>query len=230
MEHVLDNPAWNALISGNKNFANGDQDVKYFDQDVSPFTALREISDDNFRTLHQIIPHDNPILFITPVEMELPAEWNVLRLIKALQMVADTANPADVNLKLVRLTDEHVPQMMALTKLTNPGPFAANTIRFGHYHGIFESDRLVAMAGQRLHIYEYAEIRAVCTHPDHVGKGYAKQLLLHQMHRIKAAAGIPFLHVRTDNERAINVYESLGFSARHEMNFYLLEKNRGLQV
>ncbi len=82
--------------------------------------------------------------------------------------------------------------MLTLTQLTNPGPFAARTIDFGHYYGIFEGDKLVAMAGQRLHAFEYAEISAVCTHPDHSGRGYARELLLHQLHRIQTAKNIPF--------------------------------------
>jgi predicted GNAT family acetyltransferase len=80
------------------------------------------------------------------------------------------------------------------------------------------------MAGQRLHIFNYAEISAVCTHPDYLGRGYAKQLLIHQINRIKTASEIPFLHVRYDNDRAIKVYESLGFSTQREIYFYVMQK------
>ncbi len=230
MEHVLDNPAWNALISGNKHLSYGNEQVKYFDKEVSPFAGIKENSMDNFQILFELIPHNVPILFITPVEMEFPGQWKVLNCITGLQMIYDDlAEPADAELELLRLTDEHIPQMLALTKLTNPGPFAARTIDFGHYYGVFEGERLVAMAGQRLHIFEYAEVSAVCTHPDYTGKGYAKQLLLHQLGRIKTASGIPFLHVRYDNERAIKVYENLGFVTRKKIYFYVLKKNDGVQ-
>ena len=80
------------------------------------------------------------------------------------------------------------------------------------------------MAGQRLNPLPYAEISAVCTHPDHLGQGYARQLLLNQIQRIKAASGTPFLHVRKDNVRAIKVYENSGFSTRKEMYFYFIKK------
>jgi predicted GNAT family acetyltransferase len=132
--------------------------------------------------------------------------------------------PANTESKLTVLTEEHIPRMLALTKLTNPGPFAERTIEFGHYYGIFDGDKLVAMAGQRLHAFEYAEISAVCTHPDYAGRGYARELLSYQVHRIKAASGIPFLHVRCDNKRAIKVYEDLGFSTRREIYFHIMEK------
>jgi len=140
-------------------------------------------------------------------------------------MVCDAgAGQQLVTAGLVPLTNEHVPQMEALAKLTNPGPFAKKTIDFGHYHGVFENDKLVAMAGQRLYPYNYAEVSAVCTHPDHTGKGYARQLLQFQVDRIKAASEIPFLHVKDDNERAIKVYKSLGFATRTKVYFYVLVK------
>jgi len=41
MEHVLDNPAWNALISGNKHLYKGSEQVKYFNSEVSPFVAFK---------------------------------------------------------------------------------------------------------------------------------------------------------------------------------------------
>jgi len=80
------------------------------------------------------------------------------------------------------------------------------------------------MTGQRLHVFNYAELSAVCTHPGHTGKGYARQLLQNQVRRIKALGEIPFLHVKYDNERAIKVYESLGFYVRREIYFYAILK------
>lgn len=227
MEHVLDNPAWNALISGNEQLSYGNGQVRFFDKGVSPFAAFKENTADSFRLLYEMLPHNGPVLFVTPVETEIPATWKVLQLIKGLQMVYDVVKTQDeMQIELVPLTDKHVPQMLALAKLTNPGPFAEKTIDFGHYQGVFENDKLVAMAGQRLHVFNYAEVSAVCTHPDHTGKGYARQLLLYHINRIKAASGIPFLHVRYDNERAIKVYENLGFSTRREVYFYVMVKTQ----
>jgi predicted GNAT family acetyltransferase len=226
MDHVLDNPGWNALISGNSNLANGNDEVKYFAKDVSPFVGFKHSTHQSFQTLFDIVPHNGPLGFITPVETEIPQQWEVLQAIKSYQMVFDEAiEPAGVTAELKPLTTEHVPQMLALTKLTNPGPFAEKTIDFGHYQGIFDGDKLVAMAGQRLNIFNYAEISAVCTHPDYLGRGYARQLLLHHVHRIRAASNIPFLHVRHDNHRAVKVYEGLGFVARRYIWFYILRKN-----
>ncbi len=225
MDHVLDSPAWNALISGNKKLALGNGPVRYFDKDVSPFAAFEENTDNNFRMLFEQLPHNGPVLFVTPCEIEIPQPWKVLQTIHGLQMVYDTAfEEVKPDIELVSLTQLHVPEMVALAKLTNPGPFASETIRFGHYMGIFEGEKLVAMAGQRLHPFHYAEISAVCTHPEHTGKGYARQLLLYHINRIKAASEIPFLHVRYDNARAIEVYKRLGFYTRREVYFYVMLK------
>lgn len=226
MTHVLDNPAWNALISGNKHFSEGNEQVKYFDKEVSPFVGLEENSPGNFEVLYELIQRNSPILLVTPTEIAIPAPWKVINFIRGRQMVYDGGEvPFLTNTEIVPLKDEHIPQMLALTKLTNPGPFAERTIDFGHYHGFLENGRLVAMAGQRLYPFNYAELSAVCTHPDHRGRGYARQLLLHQIQRIHAASNIPFLHVRSNNERAIKVYENLGFSTRKEVYFYVMVKN-----
>jgi ribosomal protein S18 acetylase RimI-like enzyme len=227
MEHILDSPAWNALNTHNRVFSFGNDKARYFDREVSPFAAIRDITDDNFRLLYDAVDHENTTLFMTPLEIEIPSFWQQLALIRGIQMVWDTSFKLDnVVMELNPLTYEHVPQMLELTKLTNPGPFDSRTIDLGHYFGIFADNRLAAMAGQRLHVPGYAEISAVCTHPDHTGKGCARQLLLHQVHRIIAASETPYLHVKYDNERAIKVYESLGFSKRTDMYFYVLRKEK----
>lgn len=225
MEHLLDNPAWNALISGNEYLSNGNDQVKYFNKEVSPFVGFKENSTESFQLLSELIPHNGPVGFISPVEKEIPSQWDVLQCVRTFQMInTEQIKSVDIGLETTALTTEHIPQMLTLTKLTKPGPFAERTIEFGHYRGIFDGDNLVAMTGQRLHAFEYAEVSAVCTHPDYAGMGYARELLLYQVNRIKAASGIPFLHVRWDNDRAIKVYEDLGFLTRREIYFYIMQK------
>ena len=225
MEHVLDNPVWNALISGNKLLCYGSGQVKYFDKDVSPFAGFDEISNEKFDLLHDLLPYKRPALIVSPMEIIVPGNWKILAVVTGLQMVHNAeSNVGAVNITPVPLTHEHAPEMLSLAKLTNPGPFELNTIAFGHYYGIFNEVKLAAMAGQRMHVFNYAEVSAVCTHPDYTGKGYARQLLIHQINRIRAASNIPFLHVRNDNERAIALYKSMGFVTRKEIHFYAIVK------
>ena len=62
MQHVLDNPAWNALVSGNQSLALGNDAVKYFDLEVSPFVGLKENTPENFELLYHAIPRSAPII------------------------------------------------------------------------------------------------------------------------------------------------------------------------
>ncbi|HVW98337.1 MAG TPA: GNAT family N-acetyltransferase [Mucilaginibacter sp.] len=225
MPHLLDNPAWNAYRSGNKDLATGNEQALYLPLDISPFAGMKENSAEDFEQLHNISPGNAAFGVITPDTLNVPAGWTILNRMEVLQMTNEV-KPSErrIDNELVALGGEHVPAMLALTKLTNPGPFSARTIEFGHYRGIFEGSELIAMAGQRLNPTPYAEISAVCTHPDHTGKGYAADLMSYQINRIKAAGGIPFLHVLRTNERAIGLYRSLGFTGRSELYVYVIKK------
>lgn len=225
MDHVLDNPAWSALISNHQHFAQGNSKVKYYAKEVSPFIGMVENTVENFQVLYDTLPHDGPVGFISPLQIAIPSQWQVLNSINCYQMIYNgKAKPEESGAELLHLTEAHIPQMLALTKLTNPGPFNSRTIDFGHYYGIFDGADLVAMAGQRMHINEYAEISAVCTHPNHLSKGYAKQLLNFQINRMVAAGDVPILHVRLDNYRAIDVYERVGFKKRQQICFTIMTR------
>lgn len=225
MPHVLDHPVWNALLSGNKNVAQGDKDIRYFPKDISPLMAFRDLNQSNISDLLEKNLSPECPMFTTMREISIPAPWRTLFGIQADQMVHNGILPkAELAAELVPLTADHVDQMLALTRLTKPGPFETKTITLGNYEGIFEQGKLVAMTGQRLKVDDYIEISAVCTHPDHLGKGYAKQLLLSQISQIIHQSKTPFLHVNSKNERAIGLYERLGFSLRTKIFFYSIEK------
>ena len=223
MKHVLDNPAYNALATGNAPLNLGDDNIKFFSNQVAPFVGFNVDGEQGFQKLYELLPHDDPAIYISPNTIEPPDKWNAVNLVMCYQMIYE-GDYTPVSQTLQPLTYNDVPQMLALTQLTNPGPFLKNTIDFGHYEGIFDGEKLIAMAGQRLNPLPYAEISAVCTNPDHLGKGYAKQLLLSQANRIKHEGNIPFLHVRQDNIRAIKVYESMGFAIHQQLHFYVLRK------
>lgn len=226
MTHLLDNAIWNALNSGNERLAKGTVHVKYYPTDVAPFTGLDQTTPENLQTLYEITPNDDTVFSISTVhKIDIPKPWTAVHCVPVYQMVCEHPVPYKSSSEpLITLTDEHIPQMLALTKLTNPGPFRERTIDLGHYQGIFDGDRLVAMAGQRMHPIPYAEISALCTHPDYVGRGYAAQLISSQIDRIRNAGEIPFLHVAQNNDRAIKLYEAMGFVKRAEPFVYFMKK------
>jgi len=130
MIHVLDNPIWSALTSGNSNLSNGNNEIKYFDIEVSPFVGLKENSSQNLKLLYEQVQHTEPIIFVATEEMEIPGQWKVLQCIKSFQMINDSPVTIITNgPQLVPLTVADVPQMLALTKLTVPGPFAPEDYR-----------------------------------------------------------------------------------------------------
>lgn len=139
------------------------------------------------------------------------------------QMVCPKLNPLPSSLPdPLPLDSSYIEEMIVLTSLTKPGPFATRTIEFGNYHGYFEEGRLAAMGGERMHLEGYSEVSAICTHPDLRGKGYGAQLVHFLSQKVMEQGFTPFLHVRTDNTPAIEIYERLGFKIRKRMFFAII--------
>lgn len=226
MDHILDNPVWNALISGNQSLASGTETVKYFSDDVAPFVGFKEYTFSNFDILYNLLNDGRNCAIISRNEITIFGSWKIIECFNVLQMVYNNSSIKFFeNKNIVPLGCQNIEDMIELTKLTHPGPFKNGTISFGHYEGVFNNGKLVAMAGQRLHPQQYAEISAVCTHPDFLKKGLASQLIMNQVYRIRSSSEVPFLHVLADNARAIKLYNDLGFVKRSEILIYLIEKN-----
>lgn len=224
MNQLLYNPVFNALSTTDSHFNTGNEQVKFFDEEVSPFAGFADDNANGFAQLHDLMPPERKILYTIPTPINEPKGWQIQHDIKGLQFVYEGPEIKGEFPNIIPLTATHVEEMIALTRLTRPGPFAGRTIEFGHYHGIFDNGKLAAMTGQRLHIANYTELSAVCTHPDHLGKGYASALLQHQLQIILQHREQPFLHVRDDNERAIALYERLGFKVSRTMHFYFMKR------
>jgi predicted GNAT family acetyltransferase len=131
--------------------------------------------------------------------------------------------PAEPNQSFRKLTQEDVPEMLALTKLTEPGPFLPRTIELGAYYGIHDSGSLVAMAGERLRLTRFTEVSAVCTHPNFRGRGYGNSLMSVVISGIMSRDETPFLHVKTDNP-ALALYKKLGFQIRAQLYLAVIQQ------
>src|ERR1700750_1417963 len=112
--------------------------------------------------------------------------------------------------------------MTELVARTEPGPWAQRTIELGTYIGVYEQapdghDALIAMAGERMAIDGHTEISAVCTDPEHPGRGLAGALVRALARQIRARDELPFLHAMRENVTAIRLYEALGFDVRAEL-------------
>lgn len=224
MDQVLDNPVYHAMISGNANLSLGSSTVRYFPASVSPFAGLADYSEACFSELASVLPPGRGAAVVSPDEIVIPSGWKINYHGVGLQMIGEgAAGPSLAGWEFVPLQQEHVPLMLDLAKLTNPGPFGERTIEFGNFVGVFDGDRLMAMSGHRLHPFPYIEISGVCTHPDYVGRGLGGTLTYYQVERIRAMGEVPMLHVWAHNVRAIRLYESLGFVTRRELHFNMIQ-------
>jgi predicted GNAT family acetyltransferase len=223
---LLDNPIWHALSTEQSALAQGDGLAKRFPIDVAPFGGLIDQSLSAYNALEEILPGAVTALALD-TEPILPAHWQMVHRGKMYQMMDESplrgVNQAEDNQVFRELTKADVPEMLALTKLTEPGPFLPRTIELGAYLGIHDAGSLVAMAGERLRLPGFTEISAVCTHPHYQGRAYGKSLLSALISRIKRRGETPFLHVKTENVTAVRLYEKLGFKRRAELHLAVIK-------
>jgi ribosomal protein S18 acetylase RimI-like enzyme len=219
---LLDNPIWHALSTEQSALAQGNGLAKRFPSDVAPFGGLIDQSAAAYDALEEILPGAVTGLALD-AEPVLPPDWEMVERGEMYQMVCETPVHLEKNQVFRELTRADVPEMLALTKLTEPGPFLPRTIELGDYLGVFDAGYLVAMAGERLHLTGFTEISAVCTHPQYRGRGYGNALLSALISRIMRRRETPFLHVRTENVTAVSLYEKLGFKVRAQLQLAVIK-------
>jgi GNAT superfamily N-acetyltransferase len=219
---LLDNPIWNALSTDQSHLAQSNHLAKRFPRDVAPFGAMKTQSPSGYEALAQILAGDTGVLFLDS-KTALPAGWTMPISGVIYQMTFEAPPPAQPNQVISKLTEADVPEMLALTKLTEPGPFLRRTIELGAYYGIHESGSLVAMAGERLRLTGFTEVSAVCTHPNFRGRGYGNALMSVVISGIMNRGETPFLHVKTNNP-AIALYEKLGFRTRAQLYLAVVQQ------
>jgi predicted GNAT family acetyltransferase len=219
--HPLDNPIWHALTTTHAGFAVGGELARRYPLEVAPFAALADASSRAFAGLAEVLRVQRMAATFTATPLELPDGWQVIQRQVISQMVCEILEPVP-ELELEVLDKADVPEMTTLVELTKPGPFKRLTIRMGAYYGLRGDGTLIAMAGERLRLEGFTEISAVCTHPDHQGRGYGKALVQRVCQGVFARGELPFLHVKTDNANAVRAYEKLGFVERRSIHLTVL--------
>ena len=215
----LDNPVWHALNGPLSRFAarHSTPDLVHFDPEVSIFSGVDRIDEAMWQRIGELVGIDGHCGLFRDVVASPPDGWQELYRGPCLQMVASRL-PAPSGLEVVPLGPKDGADMLALTELTEPGPFLPRTFELGRYVGLRREGRLVAMAGERFRVPGYVEISAVCTHPDVRGQGLAAELTLNVAHAIRARGDEAFLHVLESNENAISLYQKLGFVIRRKID------------
>lgn len=222
---VLDLPVWHALRGPHRRFAlprpidgaAADSRAYRYRPDVTPFAALDDARDPrSWSALADLVGPGGPVAVLAsdgpPRGWSVTAEFHVSQMVApAADAIGETAVSRET---VVELTSADVDDMVALVELTKPGPFLRATVELGGYVGIRREGRLVAMAGRRLGPPGWSEVSAVCTHPDHRGRGLSRLLVSMVMAGIRRDGKLPFLHVMPANTGAVALYESLGFVHR----------------
>ena len=71
----------------------------------------------------------------------------------------------------------------------------------------------------------FQEISAVCTHPDFLGRGFARRLMAWLGNDILAQGRVPFLHVSHQNARAKDMYDRMGYRERITIEHWSLRRH-----
>ena len=212
---LLANVSWHSLTGAHAHLAVGGARALRYAPGYSPIMGFADPSRADFTGLAAHCALGERV-YCGGVTGPVPAGWALVGEGLLRKMVWEAPLPLEESvaagdLPLQRLGAEHLPQILALVELTQPGPFGPRTIELGEYFGCFDGARLIAMAGERMHAPPLREISGVCTHPDARGRGLARRLMLHLVRREMQRGETPFLHVMSSNASAHALYLRMGF-------------------
>ncbi|MDR0182779.1 GNAT family N-acetyltransferase [Lysobacter arvi] len=222
-EHVLDNPIWEALRSRHRDIALAQGDVARYPAQVAPFLGVPREGVDVAGALPALIEPGETTLLLDRLP-HVPAGFEARKLAMLAQMVCERPMAQTDGPEIIELDESHRQDVLALTALVYPHYFRPYTMRLGRYFGIYQQGRLAAIIGERMGMDAWQEVSAVCTHPDFLGRGYARHLLALLSNDILARGRTPFLHVANENARAKELYLRSGYEVRRDIAFFSLRR------
>ncbi|QGK75204.1 GNAT family N-acetyltransferase [Flavobacterium sp. SLB02] len=223
-ENKLDNPVWNSLSEIHKGFVTDYKGTKFYNPDYCPFGGFINSQSTLDASDQYAVLAEN--FFIVGEKPQIANSLKIVKELVCLQMIIYNKIEVSITEDIVKLTQENNDQLVHLVNLVQPGYFKNKTASLGNYYGIFKQKQLVAITGERMKMNDFTEVSAIITHPDHTGKGYAKQLIAHCVNNIFSENKTPYLHVVESNIGAIALYEKLGFVTRRKMSFWNISKNQ----
>ena len=221
--HVLDNPIWEALQSRHRDIALANGDVARYPSHIAPFLGVPHEDMEVGDALGAWIEPGETTLLLDRVP-RVPAGFEVKKLAMLAQMVCPQPVEATQGPDIIELDEAHREDVLALTALVYPHYFRPHTMQLGRYFGIYQEGRLAAIIGERMGMDDWQEISAVCTHPDFLGRGYARHLLAMLSNDTLARGRTPYLHVANENVRAKDLYLRSGYDVRRDIPFFSLHR------
>lgn len=222
MSHLLDRPAWSALTTRHAALAEGGDLARRYQPSIVPFASARDESTESVAALGALAHSEAGLAIIQADEIVLPPRCEAALTAFGVQMVLERTPPKVSDARIERLGQADAQAMLDLATLTKPGPFTLRAQALGEFFGVKENGRLVAMAGERMKLDGFTEVSGVCVHPDFQGRGLARLLSVFTVHHVLARGETPYLHAFASNERAIGLYESIGFQLRTMMHVALI--------
>ncbi len=217
--HALDRPIWDSLTTGHHTLAKGTGYAKRFPRNISPFAAIPDESGQSLNALAELLTQVDECMLIQTDPIICPDDCSILMTAEGVQMELAEFEPSQSDQhQLVQLQAADAPEMLELAQLTRPGPYAEQTHQLGHFLGVREDGQLIAMAGERLKHDRYVELSAVCTHPNHRGRGLARLLSIAVTKSILKRGKIPYLQAFATNKAAIDLYERIGYRVRTRLH------------
>ena len=226
----LDNPFFSSLGSLHAGIALRAGEVLRYPAEVAPFLGIPSPDVALEEPLATLVPPGDSVLLLGVAPARVPPGWELERFPDLAQMQCDRGLELADGPEIVELDMRHRAEVLALTALVYPHYFRPRTIELGRYFGMYVDGRLAAMIGERLGTPETRELSAISTHPDFVGRGYARRLTAFLGNRLLDAGRLPFLHVAYSNARALALYQRMGFRLRRDIPFMALRRAPGQAV
>jgi GNAT superfamily N-acetyltransferase len=223
MAAELDNPFWFSLGSRHQAVAQRIGDVSRYPEDFASFLGAASEQTEMGPALPSLVGASETMLMVGVVPRS-PEGWLLQPMDALSQMICTAPVPVIDGPEVIALSEAHRLDVLALTTLVYPHFFRPRTMELGRYFGIYQQGQLAAIVGERLGMDAYQEISAVCTHPDFVGRGYARRLLALLSNDNLERGRMPFLHVSHRNQRAKSLYEQIGYRHRRDMELWSLRR------
>ncbi len=205
---LLQNPFWHALTTEQASLALIRGKARRFPADVIPFAAIESPGSEAASDLLALLAPGERVFVESAAALESPGLREV-QSTQGVQMLFE-GEPGEEAADLELLGEADIPAMLALSAAALPAFFRPRSPSLGAFYGVRAGSALAAMSGERLAVPGWREISAVCTHPEHRGRGYGAALIRRMVHFHRSRGVRSFLHVEARNP-AIALYWRLGF-------------------
>ncbi|SCW53623.1 FR47-like protein [Rhizobium mongolense subsp. loessense] len=224
MRHILDRPIWSALDTAHASLAEGNAQARRYPPSIVPFAASADDAPESLEALENLPEADETMLLVEAGPIAIPRGLAAVSEGLAVQMIAERPHERITDSRIQPLSEADAEEMLALATLTKPGPFTRRAQSLGTFWGIKAEGRLIAMAGQRLRQTGFAELSGLCTHPQFQRRGLGTLLFRFVAGEIAARGETAYLHAYANNTPAIDLYRSLGFRLRSDMNLRVVKR------